>query len=464
MFSMLQSRSSHDRGLDFKCRGADGRLPVGRKQDGKVVLVGHGWEAFEDVGEVGLGVVTVAAGAFDEGVDDGAALAGGLAAHEEPVLFADGGGPDAVLDPVVVDLKTAVLDVDVEPFPDGEGVVDGTTKFALGQDLRVLAQGDELGFEDLQEGHGVFAADAFPLCGIGLCFPKPGFDLIELLDGGEGAGSEGLADLEGFVEFSPGVRPAGDKNDTCFVRYPRVVAGVGVGLQKSLVVSKQIVEAGGLATGVPLVEDVALDSVSRGVDDPEVSGGAFSPAGVEVFDRGFVGLEVAALQALAVDEFVEGLDDVGGLGSAEGSLFEALGMHPEAGAVPVEEFEEIVGTIDEDEDSTAAGIVAEARDDFGVQAVEGFPHVAGCEGEEDAQAAGKCQHGRRRVLSSSTASGRAAREPISNIAPQGRTIRSPPAGGAGSRPLSNTSANPGPSTSDGLEFWRRFRIQAMKVW
>ena len=53
----------------------------------------------------------------------------------------------------------------------------------------------------------------------------------------------------------------------------------------------------------------------------------------------------------------------------------------------MEEFEEIVGTVDEDEDSTAAGIVAEARDDFGVQAVEGFAHVAGCEGEEDAQAA-----------------------------------------------------------------------------
>ena len=43
----------------------------------------------------------------------------------------------------------------------------------------------------------------------------------------------------------------------------------------------------------------------------------------------------------------------------------SVGMHPEAGAVPVEEFEEIVGTVDEDEDSTAAGIVAEARDDFG---------------------------------------------------------------------------------------------------
>ncbi len=41
--------------------------------------------------------------------------------------------------------------------------------------------------------------------------------------------------------------------------------------QEALVVSKQGVEAGCLAAGVPPVEDVAFESVSRGVDDPEVS-------------------------------------------------------------------------------------------------------------------------------------------------------------------------------------------------
>lgn len=265
----------------------------------------------EDVGEIDFGVVAVAAGAFDKGINDGAALAGGLATYEEPVLFADGGGADAVFDPVVVDLKAAVFDVDVEPVPNGKGVVDGSTEFALGQDLRVLAQGDELGFEDLQEGCGVFAADAFALGGVGVGLAEPGLDLIELLDGGEGAGGEGLADLEGFVEFPTGVRPAGNEGDAGFVGGPGVIAGVGVGLQEALIVSKQVVEAGGLAAGVPLIEDVALDSVTRGVDDPEVARGAFASAGVEVFDGGFVGLKVAALQELAVNEFVERLDDVG---------------------------------------------------------------------------------------------------------------------------------------------------------
>jgi len=57
-----------DRGFnlhDGSCRG--GWLPAGRQQRADVVLVGHGWQAFEDVGEVGLRVVAVALGAFQQG-------------------------------------------------------------------------------------------------------------------------------------------------------------------------------------------------------------------------------------------------------------------------------------------------------------------------------------------------------------------------------------------------------------
>lgn len=182
MFSLLRSPSSIEHGFGFRSQFDGSWLPVGREQDTQVVLVGHGGETFEDVGEIGFGVVTLAAGAFDEGVDDGAALAGGLTTHEEPVLFADGGGADSVFDPVVVDLKAAVFNVGAQPVPDGEGVVDGAAELALGQDLRVLAQGDELGFEDLQEGRGAFAADERPLRGVGAGLAQPGLDLIELLE------------------------------------------------------------------------------------------------------------------------------------------------------------------------------------------------------------------------------------------------------------------------------------------
>jgi hypothetical protein len=55
---------------------ADRWLPVGRQQDAEVVLVGHGRKAFEHVGEPGFGIVAVAFGAFDHGVDDGGMLPG----------------------------------------------------------------------------------------------------------------------------------------------------------------------------------------------------------------------------------------------------------------------------------------------------------------------------------------------------------------------------------------------------
>ena len=41
-----------------------GGLPVGGQQDGEVVLVGHGGQTFEHVGQVGFRVVAVALGAF----------------------------------------------------------------------------------------------------------------------------------------------------------------------------------------------------------------------------------------------------------------------------------------------------------------------------------------------------------------------------------------------------------------
>ncbi len=64
--------------------------------------------------------------------------------------------------------------------------------------------------------------------------------------------------------------------------------------------------------------------------------------------------------------------------------------------------------------------------------------------EEDAQAAGECQHGRLRVDRSSTASGRAAREAISMIEPHGRMTRNAALGHAGCRSVTSTSANAGP--------------------
>ena len=257
MFSMIFS------GSDAQCRFGRGnccgdRLPEGWQQDTQVVLVGHGGEPLQDVGEVGFGVVAVAADALNQGVNDGAALAGGFAADEEPVLLADGGGADAVLNPVVVDLELALIDVEGELVPEGEGVVDGFAQGAFGQNFGAGAQGDEVGFENMQQRGGAGLADLGALGGLCGGFAQGGFHLIGLCDGGERGRGEGLDSFEGFVDFAPGVGPAGGEGNAVFISNPGVVGGVIVSLQIALVVAEEVVEAGGFAAGVPLIEYISL--------------------------------------------------------------------------------------------------------------------------------------------------------------------------------------------------------------
>ena len=66
--------------------------------------VGHVRQTSEHIPEVSVRIDPAATAAFDDGVEDGAALAGIGFAEEEPVLFSDGSGPDRVFDQVVVDL------------------------------------------------------------------------------------------------------------------------------------------------------------------------------------------------------------------------------------------------------------------------------------------------------------------------------------------------------------------------
>ena len=71
--------------------------------------VGCRWQPGEDVPQVGEGVDAAATAVFDDGVEDGAAFTRSGVADEEPILFANGGGTDRVLDAVVVDFEPTVL-------------------------------------------------------------------------------------------------------------------------------------------------------------------------------------------------------------------------------------------------------------------------------------------------------------------------------------------------------------------
>ncbi len=76
------------------------------------LLVGPCWQLGEDFAQVGLRVDSSTAAGFDDRKEDGAALFGFGLADEQPVFLADGSWPDGVFDGVVVDLDSAVFDLD----------------------------------------------------------------------------------------------------------------------------------------------------------------------------------------------------------------------------------------------------------------------------------------------------------------------------------------------------------------
>ena len=78
------------------------------------LVVGHVWQAGEDIPEIGIRVQTPAAAALNDRVNDGAVFPGPSLADKEPVLFTQGGGPDGVFHQIVVDLHPAIRQIDVK--------------------------------------------------------------------------------------------------------------------------------------------------------------------------------------------------------------------------------------------------------------------------------------------------------------------------------------------------------------
>ena len=95
--------------------------------------VGHRGEPGEDVAQVGVGIDAAAAATLDNSVEDGAALAGVGIAEKQPVLFSESGRPDGVFHQVIIDLDSAIFEIDAKQGPVGERVIDGLAKSAARQ-------------------------------------------------------------------------------------------------------------------------------------------------------------------------------------------------------------------------------------------------------------------------------------------------------------------------------------------
>ena len=94
-------------------------------------MVGHVGQAGQHVPEIGKRIEPPAPAAFNHGVDDGAPFTGIRFPNEQPILLANGRGPDGILHEVVVDLHPAIGQVNFQCGPQAQGVIDGSTQQAL---------------------------------------------------------------------------------------------------------------------------------------------------------------------------------------------------------------------------------------------------------------------------------------------------------------------------------------------
>ena len=137
------------------------------------------------------------------------------------------------------------------------------------------------------------------------------------------------------------------------------------------------------------------------------------------------GLEGGSAKVYAIDEKLQGfgveldtaLAGFAGGGPAEAAFFKTFCSDPCAGAVEVEELDAVAALVGEDEEGVTGGGGLKLFGGEGVEAVEGFAHVAGIKREEDFESgAGEVQHWQppfaarclRKVAMNSAASGMAA--------------------------------------------------------
>ncbi len=113
-----------------------GGLPAGRSERRQIVLIGQAGQAGEEVAQVGERVLAVALAGDDKGVEDGRALAGVGMPDKQPVLLAEAGRSQRVLDEVIVEAAHALMQVRREGRPLGEQVIAGLAEAALGETLK----------------------------------------------------------------------------------------------------------------------------------------------------------------------------------------------------------------------------------------------------------------------------------------------------------------------------------------
>ena len=138
---------------------------------------GHLRQAREHAAEVGLRVDPAAAAAFDDGVEDGSALASVRGSEEQPVLFVGSGGADGVFHAVVVDLNASVGNEVLQFGPAVQGVGAGFAQGALWKGAAPDAF--QCGADAAQDRGALESEDGLAQLRTGIGRAQSGFDTVE---------------------------------------------------------------------------------------------------------------------------------------------------------------------------------------------------------------------------------------------------------------------------------------------
>ncbi len=192
-------------------------------------VIGISREAGEQVVKVSQGINAPAAAALQDCVEDGGFLSGFGCPDKEPVLFADGRGPDGILDQIVVDLHAPGVEVNLQRGPDGKGVSNGLAHVALGQEAG--REDFEGSLQPIQDWPGGCSAGCFSQHGTGFSFSQGGFDTVEGGDVAEDKVGDSRLLLAGLVKLAPGRGHAPGHGDLRSILGEAAVSRIGIGLQ-----------------------------------------------------------------------------------------------------------------------------------------------------------------------------------------------------------------------------------------
>lgn len=177
------------------------------------MLGGHLWQAREDGAQVGVGIEAAPPAAFDDGVDDGAALAGFGVADEEPVFLAESGGANGVFHEVVVDLHAAIVHINFQGAPLAERVIQGLAQAALRQITALRLEQKQNFFEPGHDGAAFTGAPGLAQIRAGVLFAQRGFDTVEVLDLPQEPAADLRGRFAGLVKLPADVCPAAGECD-----------------------------------------------------------------------------------------------------------------------------------------------------------------------------------------------------------------------------------------------------------